>query len=80
MFTQIQKGEFFPLDTRGELQETRALVAGLDVDGLYFVSDHVSNAVSARCVLPKDKDALLRALDGAIAQTPQGGARRANYL
>jgi radical SAM superfamily enzyme YgiQ (UPF0313 family) len=80
MYTQIQKGEFCPLDTRGALQETRALIAGLDVDGLYFASDHVSNAISARCVLPKDKDALLRALDGAIVQTPQGAARRANYL
>jgi histone acetyltransferase (RNA polymerase elongator complex component) len=70
MFTQIQKGEFHPLDAKGALQETRALVADLDVDGLYFTSNHVSNAISASCVLPKDKDTLLHALDNAIANTP----------
>jgi radical SAM superfamily enzyme YgiQ (UPF0313 family) len=32
MFTQIQKGEFRPLGTKGALQETRALVANFDVD------------------------------------------------
>jgi radical SAM superfamily enzyme YgiQ (UPF0313 family) len=80
MFKQIQKGEFRPLDTKGVLQETRALVANLNVDGLYFTSDHVSNAISARCVLPKDKDILLRAFDNAIANTPEGYERRSSYL
>jgi radical SAM superfamily enzyme YgiQ (UPF0313 family) len=80
MYRQIENGEFHPLDNKGVLVETRELASLLDVDRLVFTSNHVSNPVAANCVLPDDREALLDALDDAIACTPGGGTRRSSFM
>lgn len=80
MFAQIEDGEFALLDDRGVLIETRELVSNLKVDGLRFVSNHVSNPVAAICTLPKQKDQLISSLDDAIRITPEGARRGVSAL
>jgi radical SAM superfamily enzyme YgiQ (UPF0313 family) len=80
MYRQIQNGEFEVLDSKGVLIETRELVSKLNVCNLHFTSNHVSNPVSASCVLPKDKDALMDALDESIKNAVDGQTRRTMYL
>ena len=80
MYQQIQDGDFHPLDDREALLETRELVEGLQVDGLHFTSNHVSNPVSASCWLPRDKKALIAALDDALGRTPDGKTRETMRL
>jgi radical SAM superfamily enzyme YgiQ (UPF0313 family) len=80
MYKQIQEGRFHPLDSRGVLQEMKELVSMLDVDGLRFTSNHVSNLVSSNCVLPLDKEILLSSLEDAIDHVAEGETRYASRL
>ncbi|MFT5048817.1 MAG: radical SAM superfamily enzyme YgiQ (UPF0313 family) [Chlamydiales bacterium] len=56
--------EFTPVELAREL---RTFIAGLDVDGSIFRSNHASNYLTLRGTLPKDKAALLTILDRALA-------------
>ena len=80
MFAQIEDGEFALLDDKGVLIETRELVSNLKVDGLRFVSNHVSNPVAAICILPEQKDQLISSLDATIQKTPEGARRGVDAL
>lgn len=80
MYTQIEKGDFIPLDDRESLIETRELVLNLDVNNLRFISNHVSNPVSAICMLPEGRDRLLASLNEMIEMVPSGSRRNVMAL
>lgn len=62
-----RNGSFTELDALGMLRETRAIIAGLDLKGTIFRSDHASNHLALAGRLPTDKALLLAQLDAALA-------------
>lgn len=57
--------ELSPVELAAELRE---FVAGLELEGTVFRSNHASNTLTLRGSLPKDKPALLAALDAVLAR------------
>ncbi|MEE8320959.1 MAG: radical SAM protein [Gammaproteobacteria bacterium] len=56
-------GKFIPQDDTGILQEQMRLIAGIDtLKPVIFRSNHASNALPLKGILPEDRDALLKAL------------------
>ncbi|MEM6293219.1 MAG: radical SAM protein [Myxococcota bacterium] len=49
------------------LEELRAIVAGVELTHCRFSANHASNYLPVRCTLPRDKAAVLEALDGVLA-------------
>lgn len=68
--------ELTPLELAAELRE---FVAGLELSGAVFRSNHASNYLALAGSLPKDKAAMLRALDGVLAR-PQNAPFRPRWL
>jgi hypothetical protein len=66
LFEQSMRGEVDELDPVELTAELRAFVAGLDVDGCVFRSNHASNHLPLGGTLRKDKDAILAAIDGVL--------------
>jgi radical SAM superfamily enzyme YgiQ (UPF0313 family) len=60
-----QVDELDPLELAAEL---RQLVAGLELEGAIFRSNHASNWLQLSGTLPKDKPRLLQALDAALRE------------
>jgi radical SAM superfamily enzyme YgiQ (UPF0313 family) len=76
VMTSVPGTPLADLDARNEVDhldpvelaaELREFVAGLDLDGAVFRSNHASNHLALAGNLPKDKDAMLAALDGVLA-------------
>jgi radical SAM superfamily enzyme YgiQ (UPF0313 family) len=61
------RGGFETLDPVELAAELREFVAGLDLDGAVFRSNHASNHLALAGTLPKDKAAMVAALDGVLA-------------
>ncbi|MBF0386883.1 MAG: radical SAM protein [Candidatus Omnitrophica bacterium] len=72
---EVRGGKFQELSPRELLQESRDIIAGLDLHKTVFRSDHASNHLALEGVFPKDKALLLRALraalDGETALRPE---------
>lgn len=60
------RGEWEPLDDLGTVRELRELVAGLELRGSVFRSNHASNALPVSGTLPKDKARILEGLDRTL--------------
>jgi radical SAM superfamily enzyme YgiQ (UPF0313 family) len=69
LYQQVQRGEFQVLTPAQSLEETRDLIAGLNVPSLHFTSDHASNYLPLKGTLPDERERLLALIDGALAGT-----------
>jgi radical SAM superfamily enzyme YgiQ (UPF0313 family) len=68
LLEEERRGEYRRLDDREATRELRELVAGLELDGTIFRSNHASNALPLEGTLPKDKARLLATLDAVLAR------------
>jgi radical SAM superfamily enzyme YgiQ (UPF0313 family) len=66
MAREAQTGRFVMPGPLALLRELREMIAGIDATDAIFRSNHASNYVSVNGRFPKDKVALLRALDEAL--------------
>jgi radical SAM superfamily enzyme YgiQ (UPF0313 family) len=64
---EVERGEVELLTPEDTLREVREIVAGLELDGTIFRSNHASNYLPLGGRLPRDKQRILDALDGALA-------------
>ena len=79
LWEQHARGEHDELDPLELAAELRAFLAGLELAGSVFRSNHASNYLALAGSLPKDKAALLAALDGVLAH-PGRAAFRPEHL
>lgn len=78
LFDEAKRGlvdEMTPLELARELRE---FIAALELSGSIFRSNHASNYLAVNGTLPKDKLALVRALDHVLAQ-PQNAPFRPEW-
>jgi radical SAM superfamily enzyme YgiQ (UPF0313 family) len=68
LHVEAARGEWEPLDDLGTVRELRELVAGLDLRGSVFRSNHASNALPVAGTLPKDRERILAGLDATLAR------------
>jgi len=67
LWEQVQRGEFEELEPLEVAQELRTFLAGLELRGTIFRSNHASNYLTLKGTLPKDREALVAVLDQALA-------------
>jgi radical SAM superfamily enzyme YgiQ (UPF0313 family) len=67
LWEQEREGEFDRLSPGELAAELREFVAGLELSGAVFRSNHASNYLALAGTLPKDKRRLLEALDAVLA-------------
>ena len=67
LMDQAERGEVDTLSPIELAAELREFIAGLDLRGSIFRSNHASNYLALKGTLPKDKQALLGVLDGVLA-------------
>lgn len=67
LWEQAARGEVDELDPIELAAELREFVAGLELEGSVFRSNHASNYLALSGSLPKDKAALLAGLDAVLA-------------
>jgi radical SAM superfamily enzyme YgiQ (UPF0313 family) len=79
LWEQHARGEVDELDPLELAAELREFLAGLELAGSVFRSNHASNYLALAGTLPKDKGALLAALDGVLAH-PRRAAFRPEHL
>lgn len=73
------RGEVDHLDPVELAAELREFVAGLELDGAVFRSNHASNHLALAGTLPKDKAGLLASLDAVLAM-PEAAPFRPDWL
>ncbi len=66
LYDEVCAGTFEQLSEYGAVSELRELLAGLELDGTVFRSDHTSNIVPMEGRLPRDKARLVAELDGLL--------------
>ena len=66
LFDEERRGEYERLSDFDATRELRELVAGLELAGTIFRSNHASNALPLEGTLPRDKGRLLAMLDAAL--------------
>ena len=75
---QAERGEVDDLDPLELAAELRTFLAGLELRGTVFRSNHASNYLALAGNLPRDREALLGVLDAVLADpraarfTPEG--------
>ena len=88
VMTPVEGTPLWEDDRRGEVDhltpielaaELRSFIAGLELDGAIFRSNHASNYLSLAGSLPKDKQRLLGALD-AVLRHPDAAPFRPDWL
>ena len=79
LFAEEERGEYERLDDVAATRELRELVAGLELEGTIFRSNHASNAVPLEGTLSRDKARLLAMID-AILAAPDAGAFVPDWL
>jgi len=67
LWDQARRGEFESLEPIVLARELREFVAGLELQGSIFRSNHASNYLTLAGSLPKDRAAMVAALDRALA-------------
>lgn len=69
LYDEMQSGRFQPLDAREGLDELRVMIDNLDVSGKGTIvrSNHASNYLPLGGTFPKDKDAVLAAIDACLS-------------
>lgn len=67
LYTDLAAGRFRMLTEHEAMAELRRLASGLELDATVFRADHVSNVVPLEARFPRDKEALLAALDRLLA-------------
>ncbi len=75
---QVAAGRFQLPGPRELLEELRTFVAGLELTGTLFRSNHASNYLPLAGTLPKDKGRLLAEIDAALAD-PTGASLRPEW-
>jgi radical SAM superfamily enzyme YgiQ (UPF0313 family) len=68
LWDEAERGEVDELTPEETARELREFVAGLELRGSVFRSNHASNWLAVGGSLPKDKAAILAALDVALAE------------
>ena len=71
MYQDVKEGRFQMITPREYLEETRALVAGLNYGPFHFTSNHASNYLPLKGTLPDDREKFLSMIDNAL-----GGKQR----
>ena len=66
MYQDVQEGKFPLINARESLEETRALVAGLDYGPFHFTSNHASNYLPLKGTLPDEREKFLTMIDSAL--------------
>ena len=79
LFESAEKGEFETLTPLELAQELRTFLAALELKRTVFRSNHASNYLSVAGTLPKDKAAMVAALDAVLAD-PDGARFMPDYL
>jgi radical SAM superfamily enzyme YgiQ (UPF0313 family) len=79
LFEEAERGLVDELTPEETARELREFVAGLDLKGSVFRSNHASNFLAVGGSLPKDKAALLAALDEALAD-PEDAPFRPEWM
>jgi radical SAM superfamily enzyme YgiQ (UPF0313 family) len=79
LFEEAERGEVDELSPEETARELREFVAGLELRGSVFRSNHASNFLAVGGNLPKDKAALLAALDEALA-SPEDAPFRPQWM
>jgi hypothetical protein len=67
LFQEARRGAFTPASDLSATRELRELVAGLELEGTIFRSNHASNAVPLEGTLPRDRARLVAELDAILA-------------
>ena len=78
LWDRDQRGEFDHLEPLELARELREFIAGLELQGTVFRSNHASNYLALAGTLPKDKQRMVEALDGVIAD-PEGAPFRPEW-
>lgn len=71
LFDQDARGEVDHMDPLELARELRTFLANLDLRGSVFRSNHASNYLALAGTLPKDRDAMVSALDGVLDDPEQ---------
>lgn len=79
LFDDIQKGKFTVQTPVESMKETRLLIENINMSGLHFTSNHVSNYVPIKGTLSEDREELLGLLDSAIAAAANSAPRPRDY-
>lgn len=66
MYKDVQEGKFPLINARESLEETRALVAGLNYGPFHFTSNHASNYLPLKGTLPDEREKFLTMIDSAL--------------
>ncbi len=66
MYKDVQEGRFQLISARESLEETRALVAGLNYGPFHFTSNHASNYLPLKGTLPDEREKFLNMIDSAL--------------
>jgi radical SAM superfamily enzyme YgiQ (UPF0313 family) len=66
LHARAERGEFSLPSQMGMLQELREFIAGLELDGCVFRTNHASNYLPLKGRLPHDKDHMLATLDQVL--------------
>jgi radical SAM superfamily enzyme YgiQ (UPF0313 family) len=75
MHRQFKEGTLTALSPWQLLEEIRMIVAGLELTNSVFRANHASNYLPLKATLPRDKKALLEALDQFIAKKTPGSLK-----
>ncbi|MDD7290184.1 MAG: radical SAM protein [Clostridiales bacterium] len=66
MYQDVREGRFQLITPRQALEETRALVEGLNYGPFHFTSNHASNYLPLKGTLPDDREKFLAMIDSAL--------------
>ncbi len=69
LYTDVKEGRFTLIGPKESLEETRALVEGLNYGPFHFTSNHASNYLALKGTLPDDREKFLGMLDDALDGT-----------
>jgi len=67
LFDEERRGEYTRADDLAATRELHELVAGLELTGTIFRSNHASNALALEGTLPRDKARLLATIEASLA-------------
>jgi hypothetical protein len=67
LWEEAERGKFRELGPSELLMEARDIIAGLELDGTIFRSNHASNYLPLEGRFPRDKERLLSILDDALS-------------